>query len=546
MNGLPASIGQFETSGIVAALILFAALAAAFFPFFFHKELRSYAGHSGQFPVSQEGTHANLPRKEPASPYSDSGQELRAHIPWLAIAAAMILAFVPSAQMTANAQTSGTCGATAQDCSWEFSNGTLTISGSGPMTDFLTDSQVYPPWERLQNDITHLVINGVTSIGDGASNGHYELTSVTISETVKSIGKAAFNCCISLESITIPDSVTFIGGNAFFGCIKLSSVAIPEGVKIIGPEAFMQCDNLSSVKMPGSVEIIGNDVFKGCADPIHIYYNGTADEWSNVRKVGDLAENPIVHTLHTLKIDYVYADNSEAAPSYSASVIGGTAYSVDSPVIEGFIPDKEVSGTMPDEDLSVTVTYLESSFPLKVEFVFLKHDGSRGVPFDIKEGTLNPVLTLRKGDEAVSKSGAVKLEIKAMATEASMTVSFSKKLDDLAPGKYAVVVSGLPKEMEKEVPNSADAPKYKLSAKAEINRKNGGIVITVYLIWDDGNSPEEPVVYPLPEDEIGAYWLRGDGTKEYLLFHTYDICMAWLGKAELCEGPERCFHKDGK
>ena len=54
------------------------------------------------------------------------------------------------------------------------------------------------------------------------------------------------------------------------------------------------------------------------------------------------------------------------------------------------------------------------------------------------------------------------------------------------------------------------------------------------------------MVYILPEDEIGAYALRADGTKEYLLFHTYDICMAWLGREDLCEGPERCFHKDGK
>ena len=58
--------------------------------------------------------------------------------------------------------------------------------------------------------------------------------------------------------------------------------------------------------------------------------------------------------------------------------------------------------------------------------------------------------------------------------------------------------------------------------------------------------PEEPVFYALPEDEIGAYAIRQDGTKEYLLFHTYDICMDWLASDELCTGFERCFHKDGK
>ena len=58
--------------------------------------------------------------------------------------------------------------------------------------------------------------------------------------------------------------------------------------------------------------------------------------------------------------------------------------------------------------------------------------------------------------------------------------------------------------------------------------------------------PEEPVFYALPEDEIGAYVLLPDGTKEYLLFQTYDICMSWLSSDELCKGPQRCYHKDGK
>ena len=54
---------------------------------------------------------------------------------------------------------------------------------------------------------------------------------------------------------------------------------------------------------------------------------------------------------------------------------------------------------------------------------------------------------------------------------------------------------------------------------------------------------KEPVIVILPEDEIGAYALRGDGTKEYLLFHTYDICMAWLGSDTLCRDYRHCYNK---
>ena len=42
----------------------------------------------------------------------------------------------------------------------------------------------------------------------------------------------------------------------------------------------------------------------------------------------------------------------------------------------------------------------------------------------------------------------------------------------------------------------------------------------------------------------GAYTIDKNGVKEYLIFHTYDICMQWLGSDDLCSGHERCFHKE--
>lgn len=204
----------------------------------------------------------------------------------------------------------------------------------------------------------------------------------------------------------------------------------------------------------------------------------------------------------------------------------------------------------PDDPLgTLTVTIAAPEpFEVKVNFVFIKKDSSRGLPFDIKLETLKPVLTIKDGDEVISKAKPLELTLTLEKNEIPGNASFSKEVE-LAPGKYTVSVSGLPKEIEKEIPdgNAKDAPKYSLSAKAEINMKEGEPVITVYLIFTPpAPKIEEPVVYPLPEDEIGAYALRRDGTKEYLLFHTYDICMEWLGRDDLCRGYERCFHKDGK
>ncbi len=66
---------------------------------------------------------------------------------------------------------------------------------------------------------------------------------------------------------------------------------------------------------------------------------------------------------HTLTIHYVYAGGGEAAPDYSATVAYGARYSVTSPTIEGYTASQTVvSGTMPDDDVTVTVTYTANEY----------------------------------------------------------------------------------------------------------------------------------------------------------------------------------------
>ncbi|MBR2802920.1 MAG: InlB B-repeat-containing protein [Erysipelotrichaceae bacterium] len=61
---------------------------------------------------------------------------------------------------------------------------------------------------------------------------------------------------------------------------------------------------------------------------------------------------------HELVIHYVYEDGATAAVSYRETVAYGTDYSVTSPLITGYKADQlTVSGTMPDENVIVTVTY---------------------------------------------------------------------------------------------------------------------------------------------------------------------------------------------
>ncbi len=61
---------------------------------------------------------------------------------------------------------------------------------------------------------------------------------------------------------------------------------------------------------------------------------------------------------HTLTIDYVDQDGKPVAPQHTATLRYEATYDVSSPAVAGYTPDKQkVSGTMPDQDMKVTVTY---------------------------------------------------------------------------------------------------------------------------------------------------------------------------------------------
>ena len=120
-----------------------------------------------------------------------------------------------------NIYDSGSCG---ENVTWTLTaDGTLTISGTGAMTDYTYDSR--SPWYSCRTYIKRVVMQqGVTSIGDHAFWDCSGLTSVTIPDGVTSIGGDAFSGCAALTSVTIPGSVTNVGQYAFYNCSSLTDI----------------------------------------------------------------------------------------------------------------------------------------------------------------------------------------------------------------------------------------------------------------------------------------------------------------------------------
>lgn len=197
----------------------------------------------------------------------------------------------------------GTCG---ENLLWILDEqGILTISGTGPMTDYDTDwdspSGSTHPWAAVAALIQTVDIKeGVTSIGAHAFYECVNLTYVTVPNSVTAIGEWAFYNCDSIVSVALPPNVSNIGGWAFYNCNSLTGIwvdtdnadyccdasgvlfskdgtqliqapgaisgyyQIPYGVTEIGPEAFCNCDELRLVSFPDSLKTIGSGSFAGC------------------------------------------------------------------------------------------------------------------------------------------------------------------------------------------------------------------------------------------------------------------------------------------
>jgi hypothetical protein len=157
------------------------------------------------------------------------------------------------------------CGAIPGTVTATMSGGTLTVSGTGAMRDYVDEYDIYDtPCKSFRRSIAGLVIeDGVTVIGKDAFRGCKGMTSVTIPNSVVSIGHGAFPCCFGLKSVAIPDSVRYIGDCAFIGCDSLASAAIGAGVAYIGELAFADGNSLASIRIPKSVKKIGARAFRG-------------------------------------------------------------------------------------------------------------------------------------------------------------------------------------------------------------------------------------------------------------------------------------------
>ncbi len=173
--------------------------------------------------------------------------------------------------------------------SWNYdaAKAALTISGNGPMQDFLLQSYanglqiVSRPWDRYVGEgAAYIVGEGVTSVGE---NAFYNVLfdSIELASTVQTIGAGAFRSSRG-TAIALPEGITVIPEQAFKDS-WIMEVRIPASVERIEQGAFSGCARLAELHLPAGLKALGDGVCDGCRSLRKVLFDGDEAAWKAVK-----------------------------------------------------------------------------------------------------------------------------------------------------------------------------------------------------------------------------------------------------------------------
>ena len=185
--------------------------------------------------------------------------------------------------VSADAPIEETCGA---NVTWKLEDTTLSIEGSGVMTNYSAESPA--PWSAQASQIEVVLVHeGVESIGSYAFAGCEKLTVVACNSSSLAIGDYAFSGCKRLESVSA--TLNSIGKYAFEGCASLEIFSLSSGIETLSEGAFRNCTSLTKLIVPATVTLIESNVLNGCDALTRFVYCGEEDAWDQVVKATDWA-----------------------------------------------------------------------------------------------------------------------------------------------------------------------------------------------------------------------------------------------------------------
>ncbi|MBQ3792645.1 MAG: leucine-rich repeat protein [Clostridia bacterium] len=181
---------------------------------------------------------------------------------------------------------------------------------------------VFPSTLRVIGDVAFQGSDSLTriSLPDALTSIGYRafansgLTAVVTPESCTTIEQGAFAQCRSLKSCEIRGSIQSVSRTLFQECLSLETVILPMSIDSVGEYAFSRCESLKELDL-GMVDYFHNFALWGCKslekvylhttkmDRIcnrvfafvpnlkNIYYAGTMESWTGMRRIDDWNES---------------------------------------------------------------------------------------------------------------------------------------------------------------------------------------------------------------------------------------------------------------
>jgi len=148
---------------------------------------------------------------------------------------------------------------------WELSS--ITIPNTVTFIEDNAFSNCSPATTvNVPNSVTHVGISAFTRMSNLVESqfGGFAYLATTHEAAIKSYSGAGGN-------VTIPETiggnpVVYVFSSAFQNSTNLTGITLPNGITTIGSSAFQCCTNLTSITMPDGVTTIGNSAFQCCTN----------------------------------------------------------------------------------------------------------------------------------------------------------------------------------------------------------------------------------------------------------------------------------------
>lgn len=257
-----------------------------------------------------------------------------------------------------------------------------------------TDKSV--TWTSSDNSVATVDENGkVTAVAEGTA----AITVKTADgEATDAVEVNVKNAVIAVEKVKIEGAdIVSLGKKT-----TLKAVIMPENGKVESITWSSDNDAVAAVDENGVV----TGVSEGYAT-ITVSVNGNIRDLHEIMVVDASSEKP----MHTLTIKYQYSMEAgelagrTAAETYYIDVKEGSTYRKTSPVIQGYTASQAiVEGQMPEENLTIVVTYVPTLVKYTVLHKFENLDGTYSEEREEKEGVFGnqteAVAKIRNGFEA--------------------------------------------------------------------------------------------------------------------------------------------------